>query len=87
MHLTKEGVDDAKAKVGCAQVTSVSWAEQKAMNNILGNVQQIPLEPGGYAPSIHKSQGLTLSIVHGLLEGIFAHGQTYVLISRTPDGG
>ena len=55
------------------------------MNDILGNVQQIPLE-SGYASSIHKSKGLTLSRVHGLLEGIFAHGQTYVLISRTPDG-
>ena len=77
MHFTKEGVDDAKAKVGCAPVTSVSWAEQRVMNDVLGNVQQIPLE-FGYASSIHKSQGLTLSRAHGLLEGIFAHGQTYM---------
>ena len=84
VHVTKEGVEDKKAKVGRSEVMSLGWAEQRVVNDVMGNVVQITLE-SGYASSIHKSQGLTLSSVHGLLEGIFAHRQTYVLLSRTLD--
>ena len=46
---------------------------------------QFTLQPA-YGLSIHKVQSLT--IVHkvlGCLEGVFAHGQIYVLISRVTD--
>ena len=84
VYFTKEGVPDEAATVGSSKVTAVTWAKQKVLNDVMGDVQQVPIE-SGYASSIHKSQGLTLPRVHGLLEGIFAHGQSYVLISRTPD--
>ena len=43
---------------------------------------QLPLGPA-YALVLHKVQSLTmLGLVLGCLEGIFAHGQVYVLISR-----
>ncbi len=58
LHFTKEGVDDAKAKVDCVQVTSLSWAEQKIPNDALGNVVTIPAE-SGYGSSIHKIQSMT----------------------------
>ena len=46
---------------------------------------QIQLQPA-YALTIHKIQALTLTqLVLGCLEGVFAHGQIYVLISRVTD--
>ena len=46
---------------------------------------QLTLQPA-YALTIHKVQSLTIrDIVHGCLEGMFAHGQIYVLISRVVD--
>jgi hypothetical protein len=46
---------------------------------------QVPLVPS-YALSIHKSQSLTIRhIVKGCLEGIFAHGHAYTMISRSTD--
>ena len=46
---------------------------------------QLPLVPA-YALSIHKVQSLTMrNAVLGCLEGIFAHGQLYVLVSRVTD--
>ena len=43
---------------------------------------QLPFQPA-YALTIHKVQALTIKhFVDGCLEGIFAHGQIYVLISR-----
>jgi hypothetical protein len=46
---------------------------------------QIPLVPC-YALTIHKTQALSLRhIVRGCLEGVFAFGQVYVLISRVTD--
>ncbi len=54
VHVTKEGVEDKKAKVGRSEVTSLGWAEQRVMNDVMGNVVQIALE-SGYASSIHKS--------------------------------
>ena len=46
---------------------------------------QLPLVPA-YALTVHKTQALSIKHqVIGCLEGIFAHGQLYVLISRVTD--
>ena len=46
---------------------------------------QMPLQPC-YGLTIHKTQALSIMhIVRGLLEGIFAQGQFYVLVSRVTD--
>ena len=46
---------------------------------------QLPVAPA-YGLSIHKVQSLTmLGKVLGCLEGVFAHGQVYVLVSRVTD--
>ena len=46
---------------------------------------QLPVQPA-YALSIHKVQALTIRhTVNGCLEGVFAHGQIYVLISRVTE--
>ena len=38
----------------------------------------------GYAMTIHKAQGKTLSkVIIDISRGAFAHGQTYVALSRT----
>ena len=38
----------------------------------------------GYAMTIHKSQGKTLGkVIIDISRGAFAHGQTYVALSRT----
>lgn len=49
----------------------------------LGDVYAIPVRLA-YAITAHKGQGLTIPVVHALLEGLFAHGQVYVQTSRTP---
>ena len=46
---------------------------------------QLPVAPA-YALVLHKVQALTMAgKVLGCLEGIFAHGQVYVLVSRVTD--
>ena len=46
---------------------------------------QLPFQPA-YALTIHKVQALTIKhFVDGCLEGVFAHGQIYVLVSRVTD--
>ncbi|MFP4477336.1 MAG: AAA family ATPase [Desulfatibacillaceae bacterium] len=47
-----------------------------------GSYSQLPLKPA-YAVTIHKSQGQTLErVVVDMAGGAFAHGQTYVALSR-----
>ena len=49
----------------------------------IGSYKQFPLNLG-YAMTIHKAQGKTLdSVVVDISRGAFAHGQTYVALSRT----
>lgn len=51
--------------------------------NEIGSYKQFPLMLG-YAMTIHKSQGKTLSkVIIDISRGAFAHGQTYVALSRT----
>ena len=49
----------------------------------IGSYKQFPLQLG-YAMTIHKAQGKTLSkVIIDISRGAFAHGQTYVALSRT----
>jgi ATP-dependent exoDNAse (exonuclease V) alpha subunit len=55
----------------------------KLLENETGSYKQFPLALG-YAMTIHKAQGKTLdSVVIDMSRGAFAHGQTYVALSRT----
>ena len=55
----------------------------KLMENEVGSYRQFPLALG-YAMTIHKAQGKTLdAVVVDISRGAFAHGQTYVALSRT----
>ena len=55
----------------------------RIIENEIGSYKQFPLMLG-YAMTIHKAQGKTLSkVVIDISRGAFAHGQTYVALSRT----
>ena len=46
---------------------------------------QLPVLPA-YALTVHKVQALSIHHkVHGCLEGVFAQGQVYVMVSRVTD--
>lgn len=56
---------------------------EKLVENETGSFRQFPLTLG-YAMTIHKAQGKTLDAVNiDISRGAFAHGQTYVALSRT----
>lgn len=55
----------------------------RIQENEIGSYKQFPLMLG-YAMTIHKAQGKTLNkVVLDISRGAFAHGQTYVALSRT----
>lgn len=55
----------------------------KIKENEVGSFKQFPLNLG-YAMTIHKAQGKTLdAVIVDISRGAFAHGQTYVALSRT----
>ena len=55
----------------------------RLVENEVGSFKQFPLNLG-YAMTIHKAQGKTLdAVVVDISRGAFAHGQTYVALSRT----
>jgi len=58
-------------------------AENRLIENEAGSYTQFPLMLG-YAMTIHKAQGKTLdAVIIDMSRGAFAHGQTYVALSRT----
>ncbi len=58
-------------------------ANDLIQENETGSYKQFPLMLG-YAITIHKAQGKTLNkVVLDISRGAFAHGQTYVALSRT----
>ena len=62
-------------------------ARQETLASVQGQpvLLQVPLVPS-YALTVHKTQALSLRhTVRGCLEGVFAYGQVYVLISRVTD--
>lgn len=82
-------LDDNKADI--VVVKPEKWAKieysrdenDRIMENEVGSYKQFPLMLG-YAMTIHKAQGKTLSkVIIDISRGAFAHGQTYVALSRT----
>lgn len=56
--------------------------EGEPVRKAVGAFRQVPLRPA-WALTVHKAQGLTFDAVHvDFGRGAFAHGQTYVALSR-----
>jgi ATP-dependent exoDNAse (exonuclease V) alpha subunit len=86
------GEDGVMVKIGrrVHEIEPVAWeryaydlgADGEPERKVVGAFRQVPLRPA-WALTIHKAQGLTFDRVHvDLGRGAFAHGQTYVALSR-----
>ncbi|MCL2331297.1 MAG: DEAD/DEAH box helicase [Proteobacteria bacterium] len=80
-----------EAEAGVVTVKREKWQKmeytrdenEKLSENETGGYKQFPLALG-YAMTIHKAQGKTLdAVIVDISRGAFAHGQTYVALSRT----
>ena len=60
---------------------SINEETKELKEDIIGSFSQIPLRLA-WAITIHKSQGLTFEKAIIDAEASFAHGQTYVALSR-----
>lgn len=66
-----------------AKIEYVRDENDRLIENEVGSFKQFPLNLG-YAMTIHKAQGKTLdAVIVDISRGAFAHGQTYVALSRT----
>jgi ATP-dependent DNA helicase PIF1 len=86
------GEDGVMVKIGrrVHEIEPVAWeryaydlgVDGEPERKVVGAFRQVPLRPA-WALTIHKAQGLTFDRVHvDLGRGAFAHGQTYVALSR-----
>lgn len=81
-----EGSDIPIIKVENGMVFACTTYERsyKIAGGIRIKIKQLPLRLG-WATSIHKSQGMTLSRVSCDLASVFENGQVYVVLSRIKD--
>ncbi len=85
--LLTDDKEDVKVKPEKWEKIEYSYDENgRLKENEVGSYRQFPLNLG-YAMTIHKAQGKTLPAVKiDISRGAFAHGQTYVALSRTRSG-
>jgi predicted DNA-binding transcriptional regulator len=83
-------VTDTEGQADPVEVKPVEWEnitykinaeDQTIEEKVIGRFSQIPLKPA-WAVTIHKSQGLTFDRAVVDARDAFAHGQTYVALSR-----